>query len=212
MLELLASSLLVTVRHGSVVDFLDVWESVDNEGAEEDSVADFIALNRKTHQTGEGFEFGYLDEAVDVIVLEEQTLQLLKALQLRDVTWPDYVVESHVLERYLLHCLLEVQIVQHLKSVSIDEKFVVTFDLCVTTLDEALRSRLFAPLIAVKTQSLDSLHFVLPFLADDLEESLGADVFLLVAGLGVWDRWNDNTSDLCRLSCCGYRIHVGIII
>jgi len=68
--------------------------------------------------------------------LEEQTLQLLEALELGDVRWSDDVVKAHILERYLLNRLLEVKIVEYLKGVAIDEKFIVTFDLSVTRLNQ----------------------------------------------------------------------------
>jgi len=68
--------------------------------------------------------------------LEEEALQFLKTLELGDVGGSDDVVETHILEGYLLNRLLEVEIVEHFKGVAVDEKFVVTFDLRVTRLDK----------------------------------------------------------------------------
>jgi hypothetical protein len=41
----------------------------------------------------------------------------------------DYVVESNVLERNLDYSFLEVSIVQDLKSISVDEQELITFNL-----------------------------------------------------------------------------------
>lgn len=85
MLELLPSPLLVTVRNCAVVDLLHVGEAVDNKCAEEHRVAHLVPLDGQTNQIGEGLELGYLNETVNVVILEEQTLQFLEPLQLRDV-------------------------------------------------------------------------------------------------------------------------------
>ena len=85
MLELLAGPLLVTVGNSFVIDLHNVWETVDNEGAKKYSVRNFVLLNRETHQIGKSFKLRYLDETVDVVVLEEETFQFQKALQLRNV-------------------------------------------------------------------------------------------------------------------------------
>ena len=82
MLELLASTLLVTIRNCFVIDLYDVRESVDNESSEKHSVRHFVLLNRQTHQIGKCLKFRNLDETVDVVVLEEQALQLEELLQL----------------------------------------------------------------------------------------------------------------------------------
>jgi len=52
MLELLSSALLVTIGDGAVVDFLDVGEPVDNEGAEKHRVAYLVPFDRQTDQIG----------------------------------------------------------------------------------------------------------------------------------------------------------------
>ena len=85
MLKLLPCTLLITVGNRPVVDFLHVWEAVDNEGAQEHGVADFIALDRQTHQVGQGLQLRDLNEAVDVVILEEQALELLETLQFRNI-------------------------------------------------------------------------------------------------------------------------------
>ena len=46
-LELLAGSLFVAIRDWPVIDFIDVGESVDDEGSQEDGVRDLVAFNRK---------------------------------------------------------------------------------------------------------------------------------------------------------------------
>ena len=52
MLELLASSLLVTVADRAVVDLLNVGEAIDDERAEEHRVRDLVPLNGQAHETG----------------------------------------------------------------------------------------------------------------------------------------------------------------
>ena len=47
-------------------------------------------------------------------------------------------------------------------------------------LNEALGAGLLAPLVAVKSEALDTLHLVLPLLTDHLQEAFRADVLLLV--------------------------------
>ena len=46
MLELLTGPLLVTVGNGTVVDLLDVRETVDDECAEENGVAHLVTFDR----------------------------------------------------------------------------------------------------------------------------------------------------------------------
>lgn len=216
MLELLASPLLVTIAHRPVVDLFDVREAVDDERAEEHRVRDLVSLDRQAHQTGQRLQLRNLDEAVNVIVLKEQTLQFLEALQLGNVGWADDVVEAHILERDLLNRLLEVQVVKHLQGVAVYEKFIITFDLCVTRLDETLGAGLLPTFVAVKAKSLDTLHFILPLLADDLQEALRADILLLIVisvAICVLPGAALRRSiviGLLRARCGG--IHVGIII
>ena len=47
-------------------------------------------------------------------------------------------------------------------------------------LHEALGAGLLAAFVAVEAEALDPLHLVLPLLTDHLEETLRADVLLLV--------------------------------
>ena len=169
MLELLAGPLFVTIGDGSVIDLLDIWETVDDKSAEKDGVRHLVPLNWQAHETGQRLQLRYLNEAVNVVVLEEEALQFLEALELGYVWRANDVVEADILEGDLLHGLLEVQIIQNLKCVAVNEKFVVTFDLSVTRLDEALGAGLLATLVAVQTESLDALHLVLPLLANYLE-------------------------------------------
>lgn len=57
MLELLTGPLLVTVGHGTVVDLLDVRETIDDERAEENGVAHLVTLDRQTHEAGQRLQF-----------------------------------------------------------------------------------------------------------------------------------------------------------
>ena len=98
MLELLPCSLLVTIRYRPIVDLLHIWETVDDESAQQNSVADLVALNRQAHQIGQSFEFRNLDKAVDVVVLKEEALEFLETLELGDVARPDDIVEPYILE------------------------------------------------------------------------------------------------------------------
>ena len=81
-----------------------------------------------------------MDEAINIIVLEEETLELLEALQLRYVGRANDVVKAHILERNLLNGLLEIQVVQDLEGIAVNEKFVVTFNFSMARLHKALRS------------------------------------------------------------------------
>ena len=121
--------------------------------------------------------------------MEEQTFQFLEALELGDVRGTNDVVEANILEGDLLNRLLKVEVVQHLQGVSIDEKFIVTFDLSVTGLNETFGAGLFSALVAVKTEALDALHFVLPLLADHLQQALRADVLLLIGIVVIVSVW-----------------------
>ena len=113
MLELLPGALLVRVSHRLVVDFNHVRKSVDDESAEQHGVAHLVLFDGQTYQARQCFELRNLDERVNVVVLEEQTLQFLEPLKLRDVRRRNDVVKAHVLERNLLDGLLEVRVVQH---------------------------------------------------------------------------------------------------
>ena len=112
-LELLTSSLLVTISHWSIIDLVDIGESVDNKGTKEHRIWNFIAFNWQTGQIGECLQLGNLNETVDVVVLEEEGTESLESLQLGNVGWPDDVVKAHILEGDLLDCLLEFGVVQH---------------------------------------------------------------------------------------------------
>lgn len=111
---------------------------------------------------------------------------------------------------------MEVQVVKHLQGVAVYEKFIITFDLCVTRLDETLGAGLLPTFVAVKAKSLDTLHFILPLLADDLQEALRADILLLIVisvAICVLPGAALRRSiviGLLRARCGG--IHVGIII
>lgn len=56
-------------------------------------------------------------------------------------------------------------------------------------LNQTFGTGLLASFVAVKTETLDSLHFVLPLLTDDLEQPLRADVLLLIVIVVVLSVW-----------------------
>ena len=62
----------------------------------------------------------------------------------------DYVVKADILETDLLDRLLEVTIVQDLKSVAIDKEHRVALYLSVAGLDQAFIPRLLPSLVAIK--------------------------------------------------------------
>jgi len=170
-LELLSCSLLVAICDGLVVDFDHVGESVHDESSQQHGVAHLILFNRQTNQIRQRLQLADLNETVDVVVLEEKALKFLEALQFGDVRDADDVIEADVLERNLLHGFLELRVVQNFESVSVNEKFVVAFDLGVTALDEAVRARLLPALVPVQAQTLDPVHFIFPLLTDHLEQA-----------------------------------------
>ena len=88
----------------------------------------------------------------------------------------NYVVKAHVLKTDLFHRFLEIRIVQHFKSVSVDEKHGVSLDLSMARLYQAFISRLLSSLVSIEPQVLDPLHLIFPFLRDNLEETLWGNV------------------------------------
>ena len=100
--------------------------------------------------------------------MEEERLQFGEPLEFIDIRGGYNTVEAHVLEGDLLDGLLEIRVVEDLKSVTVDKKFVVAFDLSVAGLYEALAARLLPPFVSVQAQSLDALHLILPLLRDNL--------------------------------------------
>lgn len=140
MLELLPRLLLIRIRHRIPIDLRHIREPVDDEGPEEDGVGHFVVLDGEGGEGLQGFEFRDLDEAVDVIILKQQLLQIDKAFQLGDVRRRDDAVEAHVLERNLHHRLLKLLVIQHLQRITVYEQQLVTFDFGVAGLDEAIIS------------------------------------------------------------------------
>jgi len=181
-LELLAGFLAVRVGDGLGVDLIDVGEPVDNEGAHQDGVGDLIAVDADGGERGEDLQLGNLDEAVDVVVGEDQLLQFPEPLQLPKVAGAHDVVEPHVLEADLLHRLLEVGIVEDLEGVAVDEEHGVAFDLRVAGLDEGLVPGLLPALVPVEAELLDPFHLVLPLLVDHLQEPFRRDVVSIGVG------------------------------
>jgi hypothetical protein len=88
----------------------------------------------------------------------------------------DDVVETNVLKADLLYSLLEIYVIKDLESVSVDKKHGVSFNLSVARLHQAFIPGFLASLISIEPQILDSLHFVLPFLANHLQQALRAYV------------------------------------
>ena len=176
MLELLAGPLLVSVRNALAVDLGHVGEAVDDERAQEHRVRHFVALDREAGQRLQRLQLRDLDEAVDVVVLEKQPLQVGEAFELRDVRRADDAIEADELETDLHDGLLEVDVGQNLQSVAVDEKQLVALDLGVTGLDQALSARLLLPLVAVQAQTDDALHLVLPLLLDNVQQAFRANI------------------------------------
>jgi hypothetical protein len=113
-LELLACTLLVAISHCLVVDLHNVGEAVHDKCSKQHCVGHFVLLDRQAHETRKSLKLRDLNEAVNVVILEEERLEFHEALKFVDVGRADNVVESYVLERDLLHCLLEVWVVQNL--------------------------------------------------------------------------------------------------
>ena len=72
--------------------------------------------------------------------MEQKSLQVYESLQLRDVRWRNDVVKAHVLERDLDHSLLELDVVEHFESVTVDEEKLVALDFSMARLDQAVVS------------------------------------------------------------------------
>ena len=98
MLELLSCPLLVAVCHLSIIDLINIREPVYNKSPKQHRIGHFVALNRQRCQIGQCLQLGDLDEAVDVVVLEEQGAETLESLQFGDVRWAYDVIETDVLE------------------------------------------------------------------------------------------------------------------
>ena len=124
-----------------------------------------------------------MDKRVDVVVLEKEPLQIYESLELGNVRGADDVVESDILERDLHHGLLELLVVEDFESISVDEQKLVALNFSVTGLYKAVVPALLSSLVAVQSKRDNSVHFVFPFLADDVEETFGTNVFV---GLRVW--------------------------
>ena len=131
-LELLSRLLLVLIRNQVTIDLRDVREAVHDERTEQHSIRNFVALDRQGGQALQSLQFRNLNETVDVVVLEQESLQVDEALQLRDVRRADDAIEANVLEADLHDGLLEVDVREHLKSVTIDEQQLVALDFSVT--------------------------------------------------------------------------------
>lgn len=112
MLELLPGLVLVWVSHSLVIDLADIGESVNDESSQEDCVRHFVVFYAHTSQGSQGLKFRNLDEAVNIVVLEQELLQFLESLKLANVIRGDDVVESNVLEADLLNGFLELYVVE----------------------------------------------------------------------------------------------------
>lgn len=135
MLELLARFLFVLVGNLLIVDDCDVGEAIDDKRAHQRRLSDLVFVDVNLVEGLDRLELRDLNERIDVVVHEEEALELGEATQFCKVGWRDYVVEADVLERDLLDSLLELSVVKDFKSVAVDKKFIVTFDLSVARLD-----------------------------------------------------------------------------
>lgn len=122
MLELLPRLLLVLISHKVTIDLGHVRETVHDERAQKNRVRNFVALDGQRREALQRLQLGDLNEAVDVVVLEEESLQVDEALQLRNVRGTDDRVETHVLEADLHDSLLEVDVGEHFQGVTVDEQ------------------------------------------------------------------------------------------
>lgn len=73
---------------------------------------------------------------------------------------------------------MELLVVEHLQCIAVDEKQLVSFDFSVARLDQAVVPGFLSPLVTVQAQRNDPIHFVLPLLANDVEQALGADIII----------------------------------
>ena len=77
--------MLVRVSHSLIVNFVYIWESINDEGSQKHGVRYFVIFDAHAGQSGEGFKFRNLDKTVNVVVLEQKLLQLLESLQLANI-------------------------------------------------------------------------------------------------------------------------------
>ena len=84
-----------------------------------------------------------------IVVRENKLFKLLETLELRQIRVANNVVEANILEAYLLHCLLEVRVVQDFQGVPVNEKHRIAFNFGVARLYQALSSGLLSSLIAI---------------------------------------------------------------
>lgn len=98
MLELLPCFLLIRIRYCFIVDFCNIGEPIHDESPEKHCVRYLIIFNRKGGETLQSFKLGYLDETIDVVVLEKQLLEVYKTFQFRDIGWTNDAVKANILE------------------------------------------------------------------------------------------------------------------
>ena len=134
-LELLPCFVLIRVGHGLSIDLVDIRKPIHNEGPQQYSIRHLIVLYWEWVQRLKRFKLRDLDETIDVVVLEQKTLEVYESLQLGNVGRTDDVIEADVLEWDLDHSLLKLNVVEHLKGISIDEQQLVTLNLSVTRLN-----------------------------------------------------------------------------
>ena len=82
MLELLPGFVLVRICHLLTIDLCYVWETIDDEGTQEDRIGDLIVFDGKRVQCLEGLKLRDLNEAVDIVILEEEPFKVYKSLEL----------------------------------------------------------------------------------------------------------------------------------
>ena len=81
-LELLSGALLIRVSYCFAVDFCHIRESVNYKCSEEHGVGHLIIFDRDGGKRLESLELRDLDEAINVVIREYQSLQVDKPLQL----------------------------------------------------------------------------------------------------------------------------------
>ena len=149
MLKLLPCFMLIRVADSLSINFSNIRESVDNECSEQYCVRNFIILNWQTCKSLQSLQFRYLNETVNVVILEQKSFQINKPLQFRNIGRADNVVKSDILEWDLHHSFLKLYVIENLKSITIYEQKLITFNLSMARLDEAVISWLLASLVSI---------------------------------------------------------------
>jgi len=119
-----------------------------------------------------------LNKTIDVVVLEQQSFQIHESFELRNVGGTDDVVKSYILKRNLNNSFLKLDVIEYFQGISIDKKKLIPFNLGMTRLHQTVIPRFLSPLVAIQPQRNNSFHFIFPFLADNIQQSFWAYVFV----------------------------------